>query len=96
MNWLPEHKCGLYLTHNEHRDSYEGVEEWIVDQETFGGQSRFDWTSPEEREKAIRDDSVWVLQWYPNTPVGFNCIAASSLDALAAYFAPDNLEDSDE
>ena len=82
MKWLPEHKCGLYLTHNEHRDSYESIEAWIVDQETFGGCSRFDWVSPEEREKAIKADSVWVLQWYPNTPVGFNCIAASSLDAL--------------
>lgn len=28
MNWLPEHKCGLYLSHNEHRDFYKKIEEF--------------------------------------------------------------------
>ena len=28
MNWLPEHKCGLHLSHNEHRDVYETVEQF--------------------------------------------------------------------
>lgn len=27
MNF-PPHKCGLYLTHNEHRDHYKTVAEW--------------------------------------------------------------------
>lgn len=41
-----------------------------------------DWVSEEERQKARATNSQWVLHWYPNTPVGFNDIAASSLPAL--------------
>jgi len=75
MNWLPKHKCGLYLTHNEHRDMYETIEEhYDCD----------DFVSPEELKKAIAEDSVWVLQWYPDTPIGSYSILASSLEALEA------------
>jgi hypothetical protein len=75
MNWLPEHKCGLFLSHNEHRDVYETIEEFY----DVG-----DFVSLAEWRKAIAEDSVWVLHWYPNTPVGFNRIAASTLDAIKA------------
>ena len=73
MNWLPEHKCGLHLSHNEHRDVYETVEEFY--------EADF-FVSPEEWHKAVAEDSVWVLQWYPDTPIGFNRIAASTLEAI--------------
>lgn len=75
MNWLPEHKCGLYLTHNEHRDVYETIEEFY---------DIHDFISPEELQKAMAEDSVWVLQWYPDTPIGSYCLLASSLEALKA------------
>lgn len=75
LDWLPEHKCGLHLSHNEHRDVYETIEEFY-DAEDF--------VSPEEWNKAVSADSVWVLHWYPNTPIGFIRIAASTLDALKA------------
>jgi hypothetical protein len=52
MNWLPEHKCGLHLSHNEHRDVYETVEEFY-EPESF--------VSPQEWHKAVAEDSVWVL-----------------------------------
>ncbi len=92
MNWLPPHKASLHLTHNEHRNYYQSAAAWIEEQETFGGGPTFDWVSPEEREKAIRDDSVWVLHWYPETPVGFCCLAASSLEALQAAVFPSESE----
>ena len=82
MNWLPEHKCGLYLTHNEHRDVYETVED-------FYNPDYF--VSKEEWEKAISEDNVWVLQWYPETPIGFNIIAASSLEAIQAKLKEENI-----
>jgi len=75
MNWLPEHKCGLYLTHNEHRNVYETVEEFYTTDY---------FVSKDEWEKAIAEDNVWVLQWYPHTPIGFNIIAASSLEVIQA------------
>lgn len=73
MNWLPEHECGLYLTHNEHKDVYETVEQFYEAE---------DFVSLQEWEKAIAENSVWVLKWYPNTPIGFNRIAASTLQAI--------------
>jgi hypothetical protein len=81
MNWLPEHKCGLHLSHNEHRDVYETVEQFYA----------ADWfVSPEEWRKAIAEDSVWVLHWYPETPVGFHSIAASTLEAIEAKLKEKN------
>ena len=75
MNWLPKHECGLYLTHNEHRDVYETVESFY----------HFDeFISPEERAKAIAENSVWVLHWYPDTPIGAYRIVASTLEAIEA------------
>lgn len=73
MNWLPKHKCGLYLSHNEHRDVYETVEQFYEVE---------DFISQDEWHKAVAEDSVWVLQWYPETPIGFCRIAASTLDAI--------------
>ena len=73
LDWLPEHKCGLHLSHNEHRDVYETIEEFY-DAEDFA--------SLEEWNKAVAEDSVWVLHWYPNTPIGFIRIAASTLEAI--------------
>ena len=73
MNWLPEHKCGLYLTHNEHRDVYETIENFYHPE---------DFISPEEWRKALSENSVWVLHWYPDTPIGAYRIAASTLEAI--------------
>ena len=75
MNWLPKHKCGLHLSHNEHRDVYETVEQFY-EADCF--------VSPEEWNKAVAEDSVWVLHWYPETPIGFHRIAASTLEAIEA------------
>ena len=76
---FPVHKCGLYLTHNQHRDYYLTAAQGVND-DPAGAQ--LDWVSYEEREKAIATDEVWTLQWYPETPIGFYCIAASDLDVL--------------
>lgn len=78
MDWLPKHKCGLYLTHNEHKDYYKTVLQSIEDCDI----NDVDWVSVEERQKAIDSDELWELQWYPDTPIGFYIIRASSLEAL--------------
>lgn len=81
MDWFPKHKCGLYLTHNAHKDSYYTVAQWIE----FYDIDDDDWVSVEEKAKAIETDSMWELQWYPDNPVGFYRVFASSLDALKEY-----------
>ena len=73
MNWLPEHKCGLYLGHNAHKDVYETIEEYY-DPEDF--------VSKEEWRNAGESDSVWHVQWYPDTPIGFYTVCASTLGAV--------------
>ncbi len=73
MDWFPKHSCGLYLSHNEHKDVYEEPENFY-DFEDF--------TSQEEFTKALSEDSIWSLQWYPDTPIGFHRICASSLEAI--------------
>ena len=81
LDWLPKHRCGLHLSHNEHRDVYETVEEFY-DVDSF--------ISMEELAKAISEDSVWVLHWYPETPIGFHRIAASTLEAIEAKLKQKN------
>ena len=87
MDWLPPHKCGLYLTHNEHRDWYESIEDFIANRELAG-----DFPSEEEHLKAVAEDSLWVLHWYPETPIGFHRVAASSLEAIKLALEEGNFQ----
>lgn len=74
----------LYLTFNDHASNYCSVNAAISD----GMYDHADWVSEEEKARAIAAESVWVIQWYPNTLVGFCAWAASSLSAcLEAAFA---------
>jgi hypothetical protein len=74
---FPPHKGSLHLTHNDHRNNYETVEQWAG----YNRESH-DWVSEEQKAKAIATDSVWVLQWYPDTPVGSHALVAADLDVL--------------
>jgi hypothetical protein len=77
---LPQHKCSLTIEHNPHRDYYESITDYINRDE-----DRFDWETPEDRQTAIDTDELWIMQWYPNTPVGFNAVAAPTLEKLLAW-----------
>lgn len=80
---FPEHKCGLYLTHNEHKDYYLTAEQWLDDR----GGAYVDWPDEAERRKAIETNEVWTLQWYPKTPIGSYYLGAASLDRLMEFVA---------
>jgi len=71
---LPKHKGSLTITHNEHKGWYQTLADHLA-----GDLSSID-ISEEERLKAIELDSLWVIQWYPDTPVGFCCVGASTLE----------------
>jgi len=75
MNF-PEHKCGLHLSHNAHRDVYESVEQHYPDAEEF--------VSPEDRQKCYDTGDVWELRWYPDSPIGFYRVVGSSLELVMA------------
>lgn len=75
---LPPHKASLSITHNQHKSYYETVAELIAQQEGYYSPDCF----PEgERDKCIAQDEIWTLHWYPDTPVGFYMVHASTLEA---------------
>ena len=70
-------KCGVYLTVNEHRDSYESATD------------RLDWYSSLEcppeisedvRAEILKSDNIIDLHFYPDTPVGSYQIIHYDLD----------------
>lgn len=67
----------LSVSFNGHSSNYCTVAEAIEN----GLYDWTDWASDDERERAIEMNRVWTVQWYPNTPVGFCAVAASSLGA---------------
>jgi hypothetical protein len=75
---LPEHKCGLHLEHNVHKNYHESASEWIEKND------HYTWKGDESKQAAIESDSVWTLQWYPHTPIGFYAVAAPTLEELLA------------
>lgn len=84
---FPAHKGSMMIIHNDHKDQYQTAEDWIKDNECVPETQYAEWISDDERQKAIDNDSIWTLQWYPDTPVGFQCVAASSFEALMEYFS---------
>jgi hypothetical protein len=75
----------ISLTWNDgNGPNYMSVKEF--DETEFG---HSDWVSEEERQRAYEANSCWRLQWYPDTPVGFHSLQASSLEALIEAVAPD-------
>ena len=80
---LPQHKYGLFLTHNEHRDYYEKAEDYI--REGCERSSATVWKNDEAKQRAIETDEIWELQWYPNTPIAFYHVAAPTLAELLEW-----------
>lgn len=70
----------LIITHNDFAGSYQTAAQWIADEEGRGD-TYYEWAGPDEREKALLTGSVWIVQWYPDTPVGFYAVAASTFEA---------------
>ncbi len=80
---LPPHKCGLFLTHNEHKDCYETAEQFIEEQKQRQCQANFE--NEEMEKKSIETNEIWELQWYPDTPIGFYDIFAPTLEDLLRF-----------
>ena len=72
---FPEHKCGLYLEHNTHRDVYESLKDRLKD-------DIFSDMLEEDRIECLRTNELWTLQWYPDTPVGFIFVAGPTLERV--------------
>jgi hypothetical protein len=76
---FPKHKASLILHHNDHLSYYKTVQQ-AVDDKDHGYSD--DWVSEEQKQKAIKTNECWLLQWYPETPIGFCLLAACDLSVL--------------
>jgi hypothetical protein len=77
---LPLHKAALYLTHNDHKNSYEDLADYLETHKAL-----IDFEDEESKQKCLKNDSLWTLQWYPETPNGFGYAGAATLEELIAY-----------
>lgn len=76
-SYLPEHKCGMYLKHNEHLDCYESLEEWMSYMDIVEGE-----LSEEDRAICIATNECWMLQWYPDNPVASFTVYGPTLERV--------------
>lgn len=80
---FPEHKAGLTLNHNQHKNVYETVEEYINKNSQYYDDES--WATPTSKKRAIETDELWELHWYPNTPIGFNTAFGAALEEVLNY-----------
>jgi len=76
---FPKHDISLDISHNECRLNYQTVEQYL---ENPFGEPVFE--TPEERQEAIDTNEIWVIQWYPDTPIGFYWVAATTFEGALA------------
>lgn len=62
----------------EHRRYYQTVSEALDDR----GEDWITLVDRADRAKCVGSDVLWVLQWYPKTPIGFYVFGGSTPDKL--------------
>lgn len=67
----------LSIEYNDHASCYVTARE----ADEHGELEYGTWVSDDEKAKALESNSVWRLQYYPDTPVGSYVILASTLEA---------------
>lgn len=81
--FMPPHKACCTIQHNDHLSNYSTVtQEMKHNPDWFVGA----WVSDESRDYAIEHNELWSLQWYPESPVGFNNLCAGRWEDIVAHF----------
>lgn len=75
---LPKHIYAS-IEHNPHALNYQSIDKWL---EQVDDERGYVSMTPKDRAEIQRTGEVWVMQWYPNTPVGFHCHGAPTLARL--------------
>jgi hypothetical protein len=71
----------LSITCNNQNSSYETVAKALENENWFSDEDFV----PGEKEKCVATNTIWTLQYYPSTPVGFCLIHASTWQAIADH-----------
>ncbi len=78
----------LHIDLNDHHSSYQSAAQ-AIEENDHGWFDEDRFPSPQERQRCIDTDTIWHIQWYPDTPVGFYSVKASTLlDAINAALPP--------
>lgn len=70
-------KAEVMITYNGHKSCYESVEDYVAG---WGNRDKREYIPDDVFEEMVRRDTVIELQYYPNTPVGFNLILHYDLE----------------
>lgn len=60
------------IEHNDHKAVYQPIREYLTNN-NFDDED----IAPGELEKILATDELWVIRWFPDTPVG-HCVAIAS------------------
>ena len=83
---LPKH-IALTIEHDPHKVYYETVEQYL-DQ---GDLSDSDvWISEEDKQFCLENNTLWLVYWYPHTPVGYFNVYGSDLNKILEYIDKTN------
>lgn len=80
--FMPPHKGSCTISHNDHLNNYATVEQ---EEEFHAEWFKGSWVSGESREFAIKNNQLWSIQWYPETPVGFSNLCAGRWADIVAH-----------
>jgi hypothetical protein len=72
------------ITYNTQMDNYTSLQQAVDEEDEW--LLKTEWASEAEYNKGLETNTLWTLQWYPDTPVGFCLIHAATLDGLFNYF----------
>ena len=72
----------LTISYNQHAVDYTDAITAIRDGYTY---TNCEWVSEEEKSLALLNNSVWEIQWYPDTPVGSHSVAGTTLNGCLKY-----------
>ena len=71
---------GLLVEHNPHKLEYSQLRAYLYD-----CQITEEDMPAGEMAKMLTTDELWVVRWYPDTPVGFHQVAASTFEAALEF-----------
>lgn len=81
-------KCGVYLTVNRHKDMYESAEESVrkINEMDYANNGHHPDYQPEIDkelvERMAKEDSIFELQFYPDTPIGSYSVYGTTLEEV--------------
>ncbi len=70
---FPKHHS-LHITHNQHKDYYMSAQDYFNDYPHLND------IDSDIRHRCIQQDSIWEIQWYPNTPISFYIVVAPTFE----------------